>query len=470
MKRRKKSMNPRWRRRAGDKMLVLGMLAAAGLAGNASIKAGETTLNSAVPMTTASVGGAPTDIRMALDEMSRLERQLELQRSREHAARLLLQKTSATLEAVSGSLEKHTALEDGGAQAQQNLARQRATAVEAYTAAIARQHGELEANRNALQPTLAALYYMLNKRDGASVVQGGLAGAAARQHDAVEVATQQLLRAEQERGAVLQEAETAADAATAHSTFASYTLAQLRERHAELAEQVGQWQKRLETEGQTTAQLDARRAELRGLVARLISQETAATPTPAGPEVAATPAPAVSGASANAPVLPQLPDAGTPQGGQQAISEVPYEAGSEPLVSEVRPAPAAVPGAAANDASGASTTRRIFWRATPVGVRALLPGRVVFAKPFAGYRMVLILDHGQGWRTLMGNITASQVQEGDSVKAGQLVGAYQAAAPGEHAEAMWIEFRQGVSAVAPEACPLLSPGWENQLFAAQGRP
>lgn len=454
-------------------MLVLGMLAAAGLAGNAAIKAGETTLTSAVSMTTAPAGGAPTDIRMALDEMSRLERQLELQRSREQVARQLLQKTSATLEAVSGSLEKHTALEDGGAQAQQNLARQRATAVETYTAAIARQHGELEANRNALQPTLAALYYVLNRRDGAGVVQGGLAGAAARQHDAVEVATQQLLRAEQERGAVLQEAATAADAATAHSAFASYTLAQLRERHAELAGQVGQWQKRLETEGQTTAQLDARRAELRGLVARLISQETAATPTPAGTEVTATPAPAVNeGASANAPVLPQLPDAGTPRGGQgQAIGEVPYEAGSEPLVSEERPAAAgAVPGAAANDASGASTTRRIFWRVTPVGVRALLPGRVVFAKPFAGYRMVLILDHGQGWRTLIGNITASQVQEGDSIKAGQLVGVYQAAAPGEHAEAMWIEFRQGVSAVAPEACPLLPPGWENQLFAAQGRP
>jgi murein hydrolase activator len=55
-------------------------------------------------------------------------------------------------------------------------------------------------------------------------------------------------------------------------------------------------------------------------------------------------------------------------------------------------------------------------------VVAPAPGRVLFARPFSSYRTVVIVDHGEGWTTLISGLAAASVRRGDSVRAGQPVG------------------------------------------------
>lgn len=50
-------------------------------------------------------------------------------------------------------------------------------------------------------------------------------------------------------------------------------------------------------------------------------------------------------------------------------------------------------------------------------------GRVLFARPFRDYGTVVILDHGDGWRSAVIGLGSSAVQVGDMVEAGQRIGA-----------------------------------------------
>lgn len=55
-------------------------------------------------------------------------------------------------------------------------------------------------------------------------------------------------------------------------------------------------------------------------------------------------------------------------------------------------------------------------------VRAVYPGKVVFARPFQGYGLLVILDHGGGYYTLYAHLDAFRVRKGDKLVQGQPVG------------------------------------------------
>jgi len=55
-------------------------------------------------------------------------------------------------------------------------------------------------------------------------------------------------------------------------------------------------------------------------------------------------------------------------------------------------------------------------------VRAVAPGRVRFAGWFRGYGKIVILDHGSEYFTVSGQLSQIQVQVGEKVKSGQVVG------------------------------------------------
>ncbi|PCD04646.1 metalloendopeptidase [Sphingomonas spermidinifaciens] len=57
---------------------------------------------------------------------------------------------------------------------------------------------------------------------------------------------------------------------------------------------------------------------------------------------------------------------------------------------------------------------------TPVVAPA--PGRVMFARRFGGYGTVVILDHGEGWTTLLSGLDGAQVSPGGAVGAGMPLG------------------------------------------------
>lgn len=54
-------------------------------------------------------------------------------------------------------------------------------------------------------------------------------------------------------------------------------------------------------------------------------------------------------------------------------------------------------------------------------VRAVFPGRVLFARWFRGYGNLVIIDHGQRVFSLYGNTRMSVVQQGDEVRSGQVI-------------------------------------------------
>jgi septal ring factor EnvC (AmiA/AmiB activator) len=56
-------------------------------------------------------------------------------------------------------------------------------------------------------------------------------------------------------------------------------------------------------------------------------------------------------------------------------------------------------------------------RGTPV--RAVAPGRVVYADWLRGYGLLLILDHGDGWMSLYAQGDRLERRVGDRVRAGE---------------------------------------------------
>ena len=76
---------------------------------------------------------------------------------------------------------------------------------------------------------------------------------------------------------------------------------------------------------------------------------------------------------------------------------------------------------------------------TQPGAQAVAPtaGRVAFAGPYRGYGQILIIDHGQGWTTLITGLHRLTAQVGDSVRQGEPVGITGAERP-----AITIELRR----------------------------
>lgn len=74
--------------------------------------------------------------------------------------------------------------------------------------------------------------------------------------------------------------------------------------------------------------------------------------------------------------------------------------------------------------------------AVPSGtpVRAMAPGVVRFAGTMSGYGLVVIVDHGQGVRSVYGHLSALQVRTGQELATREVVGLSGASgrASGEH--------------------------------------
>jgi septal ring factor EnvC (AmiA/AmiB activator) len=49
-------------------------------------------------------------------------------------------------------------------------------------------------------------------------------------------------------------------------------------------------------------------------------------------------------------------------------------------------------------------------------------GRIVYAGPFRGYGGVVIVDHGEGWTSLVAGLGGLAIRVGDPVAQGQLIG------------------------------------------------
>ena len=73
------------------------------------------------------------------------------------------------------------------------------------------------------------------------------------------------------------------------------------------------------------------------------------------------------------------------------------------------------------------------------GARAVHEGKVAFAAPFAGFGILVIVDHGDSAFTLYGHLSEALVTEGAVVKAGEVVGNVGLAPAGE--AALYFEVR-----------------------------
>lgn len=95
----------------------------------------------------------------------------------------------------------------------------------------------------------------------------------------------------------------------------------------------------------------------------------------------------------------------------------------------------------ASETAAAPSTKGVFIRA-PGGadVKAVAPGRVVFADWMRGYGNLLILDHGDGYLSIYGNNESVLKRVGDGVHAGEAVATVGASGGGE-ASGLYFETR-----------------------------
>ena len=93
----------------------------------------------------------------------------------------------------------------------------------------------------------------------------------------------------------------------------------------------------------------------------------------------------------------------------------------------------------------------------PVGtpVRAVFSGRVAFADKYDPFGQIVILDHGDHYYTLMGDLGSIEVRVGDDLSAGAKVGTVGSArttgddAPRAGGSALYFEVRRGSNAIDP---------------------
>lgn len=90
-----------------------------------------------------------------------------------------------------------------------------------------------------------------------------------------------------------------------------------------------------------------------------------------------------------------------------------------------------------------------FATAANAPVVAPASGRVLYAAPFRGYGHVVIVDHGNGWHSVVTHLASIDVAVGDSVERGRRVGR-----AGEAAPQVSVELRRGGRPV--EIAPLIS--------------
>ena len=404
------------------------------------------------------------DVRQTLEEMKRLEIELDalLQRKFEDERQLL--EANRSLQSIHSKLEGRHQLDQESSQFFDSLEEETQTRQNQIKLDLDRQQRELESLRRHLRLSTAALYH--HSRSPAPVTRRLLAWAllSQAQRNQTQVATERILRLEATNNDIDRRRDHARDVAQFHSAFTSYSLEQLKEEHNVLAQRVASLQQQVEHQVHTEQEIAGRREELKKLVIELAEVE--ARRAADGPAPGSSPKPSDE-ANQSAPVKDERAAADDDSGDSREqdrpeVSEIPYEEGSEPLVSRagVETDP---------EESRTDGTRYLFWRALPVGVRVLASGRVLFAGPFAGHRHLLIIHHGNSWHSIYGNLSSCEVKTGEIVKVRQRIGRYRAG-QGTRAEPLWFEVWQGERPVHPKTWPALPSDWERKLFVKLNEP
>jgi septal ring factor EnvC (AmiA/AmiB activator) len=152
------------------------------------------------------------------------------------------------------------------------------------------------------------------------------------------------------------------------------------------------------------------------------------------------------------------PPAGKPAEGETQVAALP-PAGAAALVPELRAFPA-VPGGLVMPVRGSVTlgyggtnesgeaSRGIEIETRP-GAQVVVPydGRVVFAGPFRGYGLILIVEHSDGYHSLLAGLGRVDAQVGQWVLAGEPAGAMASGTEGN--PALYVELRRAGQPIDP---------------------
>lgn len=190
---------------------------------------------------------------------------------------------------------------------------------------------------------------------------------------------------------------------------------------------------------QRQAQLEAQRRAQQEAQRRAEQPATASSPPPPSP-----PPPASSQQTAS---LPTAPAAGPPKAGglTQARGQLAYPVNGRVVTRY-------------GEADGNGTTQRGLTLETRIGAQviATYDGTIAFAGSFRGYGQLLIIEHGEGYHSLLAGLGRIDVRVGQSVVAGEPVG-LMAPLPGQVPK-LYVEFRRNGQPVNP--VPWLAAGKE----------
>ena len=102
------------------------------------------------------------------------------------------------------------------------------------------------------------------------------------------------------------------------------------------------------------------------------------------------------------------------------------------------------------DKTDAGFARKGMTLAAPPGaqVTATYDGTVVYAGKFRGYGLLLIIDHGEGYHTLLAGMTRIDAEQGQQILAGEPVGVMDNAANGQ--PILYVELRRDGQPINPQ--------------------
>ena len=193
---------------------------------------------------------------------------------------------------------------------------------------------------------------------------------------------------------------------------------------------------------QQAAQLGARAATLRDLLARLEAAQRQAARQEAAQRAVAAREAAARAVAGHHPTHPPA----IPAPAERPSGPIHLAASARPAHQLLRPvAGPVIRRWGARTPAGPATG--ISWRAAS-GARVIAPcsGKVLFAAPFHGYGQLLILDCGGGYDAVIAGFARLDATVGDTARAGQPIGALPAAG---RSPTLYMELRRDGTAVDP---------------------
>lgn len=336
----------------------------------------------------------------------------------------------------------------------------------------------LDHSRSAIQ--LAAAMTLQNARDhGPADRRTALAAILQTGHrEQAQWAIEQSLKLEEVKSTRSDKKEKVGSQVNRYAELEKLPLKKLRSRHRELSSQVSKLNALSSGTQSTIAQLESRKNALNELVAGLASGALSAEEIRALDRSSKT-------------LASQSSESTSPSGESQLNATASSFGNSQFEISNSLPPPGDIPEIPYDDEQtelylgtregdgealltldipddditpNQSSPRKSFWRAERSIIHSLADGKVLFGGAFAGYRHLLILDHGNGWTCLYGNIENCDLLEGATVKAGQPLGNYQTT-EAQKSEPFWIEVREQTTPTEIHRLPGAGENWESKLFA-----